>query len=85
MTPAIPRHLFTPHLPPHNNCVSIMFLGGFVPRRFTQLNRDPWWMFFIFSVGAWIGEYPAMQIKYNARDLVLDPHRYVWSHLDDHH
>ncbi|KAG5475919.1 hypothetical protein CUR178_03633 [Leishmania enriettii] len=62
-----------------------MFLGGFVPRRFSQFNRDPWWMFFIFSAGAWIGEYPAMQIKYNARDLVLDPHRYVWSHLDDHH
>ncbi|TPP47489.1 hypothetical protein CGC21_30655 [Leishmania donovani] len=53
-----------------------MFLGGFVPRRFAQFNRDPWWMFFIFAIGAWAGEYPAMQIKYNARDLVLDPHRY---------
>eukprot|EP00796_Vickermania_ingenoplastis_P008651 gene8651-6078_t len=55
----------------------IMFLGGFVPRRFAQFNRDPCWMFFIFSVGVWLGEYPAMQIKYNARDLVLDPHRYI--------
>nr|8AP6_R Chain R, ATPEG4 [Trypanosoma brucei brucei]8AP6_r Chain r, ATPEG4 [Trypanosoma brucei brucei]8AP7_R Chain R, ATPEG4 [Trypanosoma brucei brucei]8AP7_r Chain r, ATPEG4 [Trypanosoma brucei brucei]8APA_r Chain r, ATPEG4 [Trypanosoma brucei brucei]8APB_r Chain r, ATPEG4 [Trypanosoma brucei brucei]8APC_r Chain r, ATPEG4 [Trypanosoma brucei brucei]8APD_r Chain r, ATPEG4 [Trypanosoma brucei brucei]8APE_r Chain r, ATPEG4 [Trypanosoma brucei brucei]8APF_r Chain r, ATPEG4 [Trypanosoma brucei bruce len=62
-----------------------MLLGGFVPRRFSQFNRDPCWMFFIFSVGFWLGEYPAMMIKYNARDLVYDPHRYVWSHHDDHH
>ncbi|CCW60930.1 unnamed protein product [Phytomonas sp. EM1] len=62
-----------------------MLLGGFIPRRFSQFNRDPFWMFFAFTLGTWFGEYPALCLKYNASSLILDPHRYVWSHLDDHH
>eukprot|EP00331_Platyophrya_macrostoma_P013434 CAMPEP_0176433948 /NCGR_PEP_ID=MMETSP0127-20121128/16365_1 /TAXON_ID=938130 /ORGANISM="Platyophrya macrostoma, Strain WH" /LENGTH=62 /DNA_ID=CAMNT_0017816551 /DNA_START=31 /DNA_END=222 /DNA_ORIENTATION=- len=62
-----------------------MLLGGFVPRRFSQFNKDPAWAFFAFAMGTWWGEYPVMALKFNARDFVPDPHRYVWSHLDEHH
>jgi hypothetical protein len=60
-------------------------LGGFVPRRFSQFNKDPAWALMAFALGTWWGEYPAMLLKYNARDFVPDPHRYVWCPLDDHH
>eukprot|EP00331_Platyophrya_macrostoma_P016303 CAMPEP_0176476252 /NCGR_PEP_ID=MMETSP0127-20121128/44045_1 /TAXON_ID=938130 /ORGANISM="Platyophrya macrostoma, Strain WH" /LENGTH=99 /DNA_ID=CAMNT_0017871911 /DNA_START=31 /DNA_END=330 /DNA_ORIENTATION=- len=37
-----------------------MLLGGFVPRRFSQFNKDPAWAFFAFAMGTWWGEYPVM-------------------------
>lgn len=59
-------------------------LGGFVPRGWSQMAKDPAFSFLAFSLGFWWGEYAVLNVKYNAPSLVYDPHRYVYHPKFDH-
>ena len=61
-----------------------MPIGGFLPRRFSQMSKDPCWCFFAFTCGMWLGEYPVLWLKFGAKSLIPDPHRYKYHHLLDH-
>ena len=60
-------------------------LGGFVPRGWAQAAKDPAYCFFVGSLGFWLGDYLTMSLKFNAKSLIADPHRYLYNTHMDHH
>jgi hypothetical protein len=59
-------------------------LGGFVPRKFNQFSKDPFWAMLSFSLGYWFGEYYFLNRKLNSGAVVYDPKRYMYSPKTDH-
>ena len=55
----------------------MVMYGGMVPRRAAQFTCDPAWSFFAFTFGFLNADYAFSRLKYRAKSLIPDPHRFV--------
>ena len=59
-------------------------LGGFVPARFGQWSKDPFWALGMFGIGYYFGEYIFLGHKMQVSLASPDPHRYIYQPANEH-